>query len=429
MNYHYEKIEESLAREMLRILGSDTEDYAEETIVGSDINQIRHIFYHLKSEYRSLTVEYMNENFRAFVISVDNTSLTLRVQDFREGPFRRCRIKFEAFRILYQFEVLILEIARDRIIIKMPYFIQTATRRMHKRVFSDDLFLKFNLKYRPFFDSRSDIQVCESRYPQIMGELRKDFPDIHLINRILTDEISAVSPHFDIIFYSDKTEQTDADRLMTEERKTVFLEDMNRPETLYEKGSLFRVINFHKHFETIKQRESEENALKYFEKLRREYLQEFTNRLVMAPIQIFDRVVGCIRVTTTILENSHISRDQAHQLDLLSSLFSYALSKTVIARTYFSHPVTRVKNISVSGLLFELENQDIFYYLLMNDHLKLNIQLKHSFITVNSEISRYFPSEKGFQIGVNFLDAEEDDFRKLEHFLFEKSTSQLARSL
>lgn len=421
LNYQYEIMEESLAREIQKVLGSGSQEFIEDTIVGSDINQIRHIFYHLKAEHRGIGVEYMGEPYQAHITDIQNTAILLKINGFQEGPFRRCHLKFEAFRVLYQFEVLILAVGRNEITIKMPYFIQSAKRRQHKRVITADLYLKWTTLYRPFLDSRSDLQIAESRFGRIMDELKKDMPDLNLINRIVIDEMERISPEYRISFTNTLEDDDFLLNVLTEEGKTVFIEDMSRLETLFESKGAFKLINFNNHFRKLAAGSSREEATRFFEQLQANYLKKFVSRLVCAPIFIFDTLIGNLYVQTTLLDYRHISMEQAKIVDLMANLLTYALNKTVIGRSHFSHPMTKIKNISISGLLFELNNEPLFRHLIFNDRLKLNLQIRHEDLELESEVARYFKTDKGYNVGVNFIGAMGDDFRTMETYVYETS--------
>ena len=117
-----------------------------------------------------------------------------------------------------------------------------------------------------------------------------------------------------------------------------------------------------------------------------------------------------------------LSEDQALQIDMLAQLMNYAMSKTVIARSYFRHTFSRVVNISMGGLLFELNNRTIFDYLTFHDHLKMEIQIRHHLMHLSGEITRYYPTREGFNIGVRFYQSGPDDYKVLQNFVAEKKS-------
>jgi hypothetical protein len=51
-----QKIEDDLKKEILRVLNKENEPPEKHTILGSNINEIRHIFYYLKSNKIPITI-------------------------------------------------------------------------------------------------------------------------------------------------------------------------------------------------------------------------------------------------------------------------------------------------------------------------------------------------------------------------------------
>ncbi len=428
MKYQDEQLEETLARAIQRVVGSTKEEFIEDTIVGSDVNQIRHLFFHLKSDKVHVTVSYMSENYPARVEEVSNTSIMLKTESLREGPLRRCNIRFEAFSVLYQFEVLIQSFRDNQIIIKIPYFIQSARHRKYKRVSAGALHLRFITTYQPFFNSSSDNQIALNRFRHIITELEKDVPDIHLIYRIIIGEIQKISPHYNVKFYREETPIEIADNIVRKEKKTLFIEDLNKIETLYEIHHMYNLTSFYNHFNDIRKDSNEEDAIKNLENIRRKYLSDFIHKIVISPFKIFNNVVGSIFIYSTLLEARYISAEQAHIVDLMMELLSYAMTKNVMAATYYKDPITPVVNMSISGLLFNLTDEEVFDYLTFHDRLKLTMQIKHEFIHFYAEISRYFPSGKGYDIGVNFLSGEPENYKILENFIHDQNMDRILKT-
>jgi hypothetical protein len=126
-----------------------------------------------------------------------------------------------------------------------------------------------------------------------------------------------------------------------------------------------------------------------------------------------------------VLEKGLIGHMQAYLLDLLVKMLNYAMSKTAIASTYYTHTLTRIVNISMSGLLFEVTNKVLFDFLTYNDFLKMLVQIRYHMLELRGEIMRFFPTRNGYNIGVNFLEAGPDDYRVLENFIFQKNRMEL----
>ena len=417
-----EGIESTINQEVKRLLGSTKSDFIEDTIIGSDINQIRHLFYYLKSERIPVFISYLLNEYRTHVDTLDDTTVTFKIPDFEEGSVRRCRLKFEALGTLYQFEVALQNVSRDGVIIKMPDFIQTIQPRKFKRVRMDDVFMKFTINYRPFFISSADVQSVTTRYPAIIEELKKDEPNIYLINHIITEEISSISQEFEMKFYSPDEKTGEIEKIIGNEHKTFFITDTSKIENYIELMSDHNLTNYYSLYKKMRRESSGDDAEKYFKNIQKENIRNFISNYVYAPLYIFNKNVGHIFLYSTVLDKQLIRGDQANQIHLLAGLLSYAMSKVVIAMSYYRHSLTRIVNISMGGLLFELNQKEIFDFLIFHDNIKLEIQLKQSVLNFKAEITRSFPCSNGHCIGVNFYGAEGDDFKTLENFLFRKAS-------
>lgn len=413
--------QESLIQMLQRMLHSRHDDYTEDTILGSDINRIRHLFYYLRSENIRIQINYQSEIYSGTISHVLSNKVIIKVPGFEESGFRRCRIKFEVISELYQFEVPVLEIGQGVITIKMPAFIQSLQRRKNKRIMVDDLFIRFGVLYRPIFGRRGAGQIVESRFPSIVSELEKDDPDLYLINHIITEELLHVSPYYEIKFYKKGEELTFLESMISEEKKTLFIRDTTHLENYYERQTLYGLINYHSEYIHRLRHSSQEEAIDFFEKLRQGDMKNFISNYVCSPIIMYDKVIGHIFVYSSVLDRHHISYEQAQYIDLMAQLLNYAMSKSAISQVYFHNAVTRVVNISLGGLLFELNDRVIFDHLTFHDRLKILLPIRHQMLELHAEVTRYFPTKNGFNIGVEFFKAAPEDFKILEKFIHDRS--------
>ena len=201
MHQIQEDMEGTLVDMMREIYGTERMVSTQFTIIGSDINQIRHLFFHLRAENRKIDISYGIEVFQGSIADVDDDHVLLRIPHFEEGPQRRIRIRFDALNIFYQFEVIIEEFNGELVWIRMPDSIQSATRRKYRRVYPDDVFLRFLFQYRPIFGKRGIGQIVEDRYSFVVQELHKDYPDMALILRMIAEELHSISQFFELKFY------------------------------------------------------------------------------------------------------------------------------------------------------------------------------------------------------------------------------------
>ncbi len=414
---------------MREIYGTERMVPTQFTIIGSDVNQIRHLFFHLRAENRAIEISYGIEIFRGSIADVDDDHVLIRIPKFEEGPQRRIRIRFDALNIFYQFEVIIEEINGELVWFRMPDSIQSATRRKYRRVYPDDVFLRFLFQYRPIFGKRGIGQIVEDRYSYLVEELKKDFPDLSLILRMVAEELHSISRFFELKFYEKGQKKNLMEQIVTSQESTLYIRDTDRLDNYFRKLNLFGLTNYEREFKNMLNVMSEEEARKFFENLQQDELRQHLYNYVCAPIMVFDRVVGHIYLYTTVLEKHQITTDDATRIDILATLLSYAMTRTAVARTYYTEPLARLQNISIAGLLFEIRSQVLFEYLIDHDALRVLLPLRNDVLEMEGDITRLFPSEDRFLIGMKFTEAGPDDFKRLERYIFQKTRARHEASM
>jgi hypothetical protein len=84
-------------------------------------------------------------------------------------------------------------------------------------------------------------------------------------------------------------------------------------------------------------------------------------------------------------------------------------------------------DISIDGLLFELENEVVFQYLKRHNIIKMFLPIyPDRTIAIRGEIKRSFLRDGKFYCGVMFFDSNPDDMYYLEKYLFEKGAMTLS---
>ena len=76
-------------QELITIL----ESYFEETIIGSDVNIVKHLFYYLKADNREFEFIYEEEPLIAAVEDIQTSTVMLTIPDFVEKGSRRARVR------------------------------------------------------------------------------------------------------------------------------------------------------------------------------------------------------------------------------------------------------------------------------------------------------------------------------------------------
>jgi hypothetical protein len=419
-------------QELISIL----ESLFEETIIGSDVNIVKHLFYYLKADNREFEFIYEEEILIAAVEDIKTDTVILTIPDLVEKGSRRARVRFEVMNINYQFEVAIQDIHHDQTTIRTPTELQSYQLRTNRRIPVDDLFMNFIILFRSLAGGSREVGknlYAESRFPNLMKEIRKDQPDIRLINLILTDAIQKVSKDYDLKFYNELEFLSETDsflkNVLQSSGKTIYIADCNRLDSYIGETTGEFLFNYHSDFEKMKEEFGEEYSYEFFETMRKAESRDFFVSYVIAPVRLYDDVVGYLKAYSTAMDRFTISYSQAIYIHELSEIISYAFTKGAIQYGSYEtmKSTTRVVDISLDGLLFEIQDKRLFHYLKRHNIIKMFIPLqKDRTLILRGEILRYLDRGDHYHLGVNYFSSAPDDMLFLEEFLFQKSMKILS---
>lgn len=403
-----------------------------ETIIGSDINLIKHLFYYLKNEQIEFSFEYEEKYLAAVVEEILLESVTLNVLGFEEAATRRAKIRFEVFNVLYNFEVMINDIKDFFVTITIPTELQSAHQRKNKRVPCDDLFMNFIILFRSLRGGNRDAGEtisAEAKFPHLMREVREDSPDLRLINLMLVDYIFKISSEYEIVFLKNKNENPLIKKVLADTKKSLYLHDCWSIDSYINSFDNPFLINYYTEFKSLKEEVGEESAKFFFQEIVKNESREFFVSYIVSPLYLFEELTGYIKVFTTAMDKYTITEQQALYIHELAEVTSYALTKIAIKEDRFNklNTNTKIIDISIGGLLFEIEDKTLFRYLHKHNKIKMFIPIGERTLNINGEIVRYIKKEENlFQLGVNFFSSNPDDLKYLENYIFEKKRGVLS---
>ncbi|MDF3819351.1 DUF1577 domain-containing protein [Leptospira sp. 96542] len=419
-------------QELITIL----ESLFEETIIGSDVNIVKHLFYYLKADNREFEFIYEEESLVAAVEEIQTNHVVLQIPDLVEQGSRRARVRFEVMNINYQFEVVITDIQKETTTIRTPTELQSYQLRTNRRIPVDDLFMNFIILFRSLTGGSREVGknlYAESRFPHLMKEVRKDQPDIKLINLMLTEVIERVSKDYEIIFFKDSDKLNEFDSFIKKTvfntAKTLYVPDCSRIESYINPLNEETIFNFNTEYKQMAKDLGDELAYDFFQSMCKTESRNFLVSYVIAPIRLYEDVVGYIKVYSTAMERFTISNAQAIYIHELSEIISYAFTKIAIQLGSYEtmQSTTRVVDISLDGLLFEIFDKRLFTYLKRHNIIKMFIPLSGDrTMIIRGEIIRFLDRGDHYHLGVNYFSTAPDDMLHLETFLFEKSMKILS---
>ena len=241
-------------------------------------------------------------------------------------------------------------------------------------------------------------------------------------------EIKEITKDFSLKFvYKDDIPQlTLSEKIMLRNNKAFFIEDTSKIESYIEPIKSKKITNYSDEFEKLIKEKGKALAKKEFEILLKEDNKNFIVSYLMIPVNLLDRPIGYLKLETNQFEKHFITLMQALGIITVVEIFSYALTKIRIHGSHFNKASikTRVVNISMSGLLFEIDDESVYKYLQKNRRIKLMIPILGEELEIYAEIVRYFPRDGSYYMGVNFFKNRPGNMERLEAFLFENSHFQ-----
>ncbi|MDW7977112.1 MAG: DUF1577 domain-containing protein [Leptospiraceae bacterium] len=426
----FQEIEKQLQKEIIKILKKEHDPPEKHTILGNNLNEIRHILYYLKSKKVPIYIYYLVDTFTGFILDVEDIFVKVQVLGFEETSFRRCRIAFNFMNVFYQFEVSIYRVDKDIITIYTPLYIQYTTKRKFPRYTTHNLYANINIVYYQLFSHHEYENILKHHFPKIIEELQKDLPDLSMILRVMLQELEKISDTYEIHFFSIETLKSLDWRIkqMKSIQKTIYIENTDSIRSYYAPINNPSITNFERFYRNMLKTNSEEDVLRFFENLMREDKRNQKNSYVYAPIFLFDEIIGYIYTETSYIERKKIFLDDAIKIHILSKVLSYTINRIIFYKGFYETSSALVKNISLSGILLNITSQYIYNYLIGNDLLKIELELFNQKAKFLGMITRMFTlGEKNYNIALEFVEFFDDSFKILENFIFHLQKQELKK--
>ncbi|TGK06629.1 PilZ domain-containing protein [Leptospira semungkisensis] len=403
-----------------------------ETIIGSDINLVKHLFYSLKADQREFPFDYEGDKLNSIVEEVGEDTLILYVPYLQPKGILRAKISFEILNILYQFEVVLLDFWEDHVRIKIPSELQAAAFRKNIRVAVDDLFMNYVILYRSLSGGERELGKnlsVEQRFFHLMKEIKKDNPSLKLINLMATEYILGVSKDFEIVFFGPGKEEGFLTKFIRKYNRSVYVPDCSLIMNYIGEEKDPFLDNFRDEYLHLVKTQSQAKADEFFRELQKAEIRDFMISYVVTPIRLFNDPIGYIRVYTTAMDKFSIVQQQALYIEELGEILTYALTKVYIRQDNFRNEeaVTRILDISMNGLLYEIEDARTFQYLKKHNIIKMFVPIQERELVLRGEVVRFLELPNGkFHLGVNFFDSNPDDMVYLQNYIFSKKLKILS---
>jgi len=395
----------------------------EKAVVEEEFYRILNILFFLKAKRSFISLYYGDNKHTCRIIKIDNKKkeVELLVPGFIEGQERRSSITFEALNRYYYSDILITHTENNSVTIGMPEKLAYLRRRLYPRINFDDLFMRFVILFSAVFEKPQEEKLLEKKFPFVYQEIRQENPSLRVIYQMISAEAANISPDFDFVMIKDRKDLSPIEKLVIEDMKNILITDTSRISSYNRPLKKEHIESFSLLYEKFCKEDGMEEADKKFYDLQRDDLVQFIQSYYYGPIKLYDKPIGYLKIQTYIFNKYSIPVWQAEEISALLKLFSYALTKIKMRKTHFD-PLqikTRIVNISMSGLLMEIDDLDAFNYLQKNKRIVMRIPIYGEELEISGEIIRFYKEGEYFYMGVLFFKTKPDDMQKLEDFLYE----------
>lgn len=227
-------------------------------------------------------------------------------------------------------------------------------------------------------------------------------------------------------FFSQHREETFLDSFVRRHDRPVFIPDTSLIINYIREDDGSESIggNYREEYMRMVLENGQDYADNFFRELQKKEIREFVISYIVLPIRLFNDVVGYIRVYTSAMDRFSITPFQVGYLIELAEIFSYSITKIFIRENNYGNAKsgTRVVDISINGLLFEIEEKRIFQYLKKHNIIKIFIPVSEKILILRGEVVRYIVvDEDRYHLGVNFFDSNPDDMLILQKYIFTRT--------
>ena len=383
---------------------------------------INNIFFLAKLKGVKIYFIYLSIPYISKIIQVDEFSLHIFVPDFEMIQERKIEFYFEVANTFYYVKTNILKSKGDNLTLMLPNEIFIIKNRRYARVEFDDLFSRFTLSYTNFSDFEQNNAELVGTYTYLFDEIKKDHPSLSLLYNMIISEMTITGSHFELINLKNKKidEYSIFENIILKERKTIVIEDVAKMGSYIQDYESNDISNLHSLYKQKEKELGERPALLEIEKYKKEDSKQFLVSYVMAPIEVYDKVIGYFFLNTNQFQKHWITRYHAMNIHKLAKIFSYGLSKIKTKENYLelNKKETRIVNLSLSGGLIEIFDSILFNYLHKHPSIKIIIPCLENEIEIIGHVIRFFSMGGGYYLGITFVDAPPDHFQILEDFIY-----------
>lgn len=402
--------------------------------VYTDVTRILNWLYLIRSDSIPLTLHSAEKKISARLVDITNKHIVVQAPNLEQNIEPKIELTAEAMNRYYYTRVSLLRIKKNRYTLSYPKKLYFIARRLYPRFTLKNLSMSFFTIYSPVTANRVQENELENRFPSLYGEAISDDPSLQVVFNMLVDILRSLSEDFSMrLFIREKRagemELDIFEKKVVESVKTLYIGDVLRMLSYFKGYESDVLVNFSSEYEHILQEQGEHEALKNIELKKEQDVKNYLLSYIMTPIVLFDEVIGYMKVQTSQFDRKHFSAYDAEELHYLGELFSHAVTKISIRESYYEAKEmrTNIVNISMSGLLMEIQDTILFFYLKKHRRIKMRIPIEDDTLEIYGEIKRFFEKDGKQYMGVLFFKSRPGDMTKLENYIYHNSHKALPK--
>ena len=404
------------------------EEQTQSSLVRSNFSQIWHLFLLSQCYKRPMACFYEGESYQAVVAELKATEVVLHIPNFvYVEQANHINIEISHANFSHQLELTIIHSEEEHNTCAIPHTIAAKLDYSQQDTLDFIHFpLRFTLDTIPysksyFIEAVTIDLLSRSQLRFIMQELCSDLPNLQTVYALVVDYLrNNIIYDFNFHVYARNQKIGLVQAVILNEKKTFFISDVRKKASYCDLLGANNLTNLHQICKA-EQTGGTQSRKAYWYVKQCQDLSCNRKSYAIAPLWIFDTVVGFIGISTTLFDQGSILKQDACKLDLAAKLMSYAMSKATISHKYFHASHAQIVAIDKYGLSFKIKDKKVYHYLQWQKYLSLFLELEgRSNIELKAKIIQSQSLEQDeYRLKTEFYQIKPESILTLDKLLYE----------
>ena len=391
----------------------------ENSIQETNHTKIKHILYLAKVKGIKAYLIYDGIPLVCKLIQIEDQYIQLFIPDFELSKEHSIEFYFEVANTFFYTKGNIHKKYDEIVSVFFPTFIYKIKDRRYTRIELDSLFIRLTLHYNE--DKNNEWFKYSS---SLLNAIQIDNATLPLIYNIIISELKQLDPNCSWVDLTKKNSKdyTIFEKTIVTDKKTLVIEDVSKMKSYIENLEDDYICNLYSYFIAKAKELGEREATLLIEAYKKEDSYKNLVSYFMIPVELYEKVIGYFFISTNQFQKKWLTKYTAIEIHQFVQVFSYSLSKITTQNNYFdiNGKSMRVINISLSGLLIEVFDRNLYHYLTKHKLIKILIPCGEKEIEMITTVVRFFNLGAAYYLGCVFNEVQkgEDPFIILEQFIY-----------